>query len=82
MQTTHNAGSLYRCLKCFADEGLNLSKIESRPIIGQTWNYYFYLDFEASSQTPEVKRALQCLTAETSMVKILGSYERGEVIEK
>lgn len=41
MQTEHRPGSLYRCLKCFADGGLNLSKIESRPIIGKTWNYYF-----------------------------------------
>lgn len=82
MQTEHRPGSLYRCLKCFADEGLNLSKIESRPIIGQTWNYYFYIDFEAAWDTLDTRRALECLIQATSMVKILGSYERGEVIEK
>lgn len=82
MQTEHRPGSLYRCLKCFADEGLNLSKIESRPIIGKTWNYYFYLDFEAALEAPETKRALKCLRDATSMIKILGSYERGVIIEK
>lgn len=82
MQTEHRPGSLYRCLKCFADEGLNLSKIESRPIIGKTWNYYFYLDFEAAWNAPETKRALKELKKEASMVKLLGSYERGNIIGK
>lgn len=82
MQAKNRPGSLYRGLKCFADEGLNLSKIESRPIIGKTWNYYFYLDFEAAWNAPETKRALKELKKVTSMVKILGSYERGSIIEK
>jgi len=82
MQTEHRPGSLYRCLKCFADEGLNLSKIESRPIIGKTWNYYFYLDFEAAWNAPETRRALKELKKEASMVKLLGSYERGNIIGK
>lgn len=81
IQTEHRPGSLYKCLKCFADEGLNLSKIESRPIIGKTWNYYFYLDFEAAYDAPETKRALEELSKVASIVKILGSYERGRVIE-
>ncbi len=82
MQTEHRPGSLFRCLKCFADEGLNLSKIESRPIIGKTWNYYFYMDFEAALDAPETRRALECLRDSTSMIKILGSYERGGIIEE
>lgn len=82
MQTEHRPGSLFRCLKCFADEGLNLSKIESRPIIGKTWNYYFYMDFEAALDAPQTKRALECLKGSTTMIKILGSYERGGIIEE
>jgi prephenate dehydratase len=82
IQAAHRPGSLYKCLKCFADEGLNLSKIESRPIIGKTWNYYFYLDFEAAWNASETKRALQELGKAAVMVKILGSYKRGRVIEK
>ncbi|MFC2047082.1 prephenate dehydratase [Chloroflexota bacterium] len=82
IRTAHRPGSLYKCLKCFADEGLNLSKIESRPIVGKTWNYYFYLDFEAAWNAPETKRALIELGKSASMVRIVGSYERGRVIEK
>ncbi|MFC2068763.1 prephenate dehydratase [Chloroflexota bacterium] len=81
IQTEHRPGSLFKSLKCFADEGINLSKIESRPIIGKTWNYYFYLDFEAAYNAPETKRALEALGQVTSIVKILGSYERGGIIE-
>ena len=82
MQTAHRPGSLYKCLKFFADEGINLSKIESRPIIGKVWNYYFYMDFEAARHAPETKRALKELNKMASMVKILGSYVRGGIIEK
>ena len=82
IQTKHRSGSLYRCLKSFADEGINLSKIESRPIIGKVWNYYFYLDFEAGRDAPGTKQALKELNKVASMVKILGSYERGYIMEE
>ena len=82
MQTEHRPGSLFRCLKCFADEGLNLSKIESRPIIGKVWQYYFYLDFEGGREEAGTKKALKELNRLASMVKILGSYERGIFIER
>ena len=74
-------GSLFQCLKCFADEGINLSKLESRPIVGDTWQYYFYLDFELGLNDPVAQRALKCLGNCASMVKILGSYEKGEMLE-
>ncbi len=74
-------GSLYRCLKCFADEGINLSKLESRPIIGRTWDYSFYLDFEKGLNAPETQRALRELENVTSSIKVLGSYEKGKMIE-
>ena len=82
IRTENRPGSLCECLKCFADEGINLSKIESRPIIGKVWQYYFYLDVEAGRDTAEAKRALRELNKVASMVKILGSYERGGIIEK
>ena len=74
-------GSLFCCLKCFADECINLSKIESRPIIGRTWDYSFYLDFEKGINAPETKRALKELQKVASNIKVLGSYRKGVMIE-
>jgi prephenate dehydratase len=74
-------GSLYLCLKCFADEKINLSKLESRPIIGDSWQYYFYIDFECGINAPEAQRALKELGKVTSMIKVLGSYEPGSMLE-
>ena len=75
-------GSLFQCLKCFADEGINLSKLESRPIVGDTWQYYFYLDFERGLEEPGSQRAMKCLQHSASLVKILGSYEKGTMQER
>ena len=69
-------GSLYQCLKCFADEKINLGKLESRPIIGQTWDYHFYIDFEENMDAPRAQRALANLRKVTTEIKILGSYQR------
>jgi len=80
VRTDHRSGSLCDCLKCFADEGINLSKIESRPILGKVWQYYFYLDVETGRYTPEGQRALKELNKAASMVKILGSYEKGTIV--
>ena len=74
-------GSLYQCLKCFNDEGINLSRLESRPIISRTWGYRFYLDFEKGLNAPETQRVLTELSKLASSVEILGSYEKGKLIE-
>ncbi|UCE97248.1 MAG: prephenate dehydratase [Dehalococcoidia bacterium] len=76
IQAKNMPGSLYHCLKCFADEDINLSKIESRPVIGRTWDYNFYLDFEKGLNATETQRALKELDKVASMVKIMGSYKK------
>ena len=82
IRTDNRPGSLCECLKLFSDEGVNLSKIESRPIIGKVWQYYFYLDFEEGRDAPGTRKALRELNNLASIVKILGSYERGKFIER
>jgi prephenate dehydratase len=74
-------GSLFQCLKCFADEDINLSKLESRPIVGDVWQYYFYIDFERGLDDAAAQRAMKCLAQHSSMVKILGSYKKGAMLE-
>ena len=76
-------GALYQVLKCFDDEDINLSKIESRPIISsRTWDYYFYLDFEKGLNAPATQRAMKSLENATSMIKVLGTYKRDEKVDE
>ena len=70
----HRPGSLYRMMARFAALGLNLTKLESRPIEGRTWEYRFFLDFEGNLEDSAVKNALRGLREEASNMKILGNY--------
>ena len=72
--TRHEEGSLVRVLQLFADRGLNLTKLESRPRPGMAWKYMFYLDFEGQLDKDEMNRALQQLTPLTRDLKFLGTY--------
>jgi chorismate mutase/prephenate dehydratase len=54
--------------------GLNMNKIESRPLAGRNWEYRFFLDFEGKLTDSAVKNALRGLREETRNMKILGNY--------
>ncbi len=70
----HVPGALHSCLGQFAAQGINLTKIESRPRRNRPWHYLFYLDFEGHWQDPECEKALLALLRQASFVKMLGSY--------
>lgn len=53
LQTTHEAGALYRALGIFAKANANLTKLQSRPIKGKVWKYMFYIDVACSQHTLE-----------------------------
>lgn len=72
----HSPGSLYRALEPFAELGINLSKIESRPKKGFPWEYYFFMDFEGGTDETECALAVSRLRGLTQYVKVLGSYRR------
>jgi prephenate dehydratase len=70
----HKPGTLYNALKVFKDNGVNLTKIESRPLLGKPWEYVFFLDFMGNETEPKVAETLEQFARETSFVKVFGSY--------
>ncbi len=70
----HRTGSLYRVLSRFAANGMNIFKIESRPLKGQNFQYRFYLDFNGSVHDEKVCSLICSLSTEMSDFKFLGNY--------
>jgi len=71
-------GILYRMLEPFYKRGINLSKIESRPLKKKAWEYIFFLDLVGHISDPEVAEAVQELKGCCQFVKVLGSYPRAK----
>ena len=70
----HESGTLYNMLSHIIYNGLNMTKIESRPIAGRTWEYRFFVDFEGNLKDSAVKNALRGIEAEANRMRILGNY--------
>ena len=79
-QTAHLPGALHRALEPFAKRGINMLKIESRPVHGRPWEYRFYLDLEISASEPEAVAALEELRRHIANLRILGSYPSAEIL--
>jgi prephenate dehydratase len=76
MATSHQPGSLYRCLGGLTTNQINLLKLESRPSRQRPWEYVFYLDIEGHREDPAVRKALADLAGHTTFSKVLGSFRR------
>ena len=70
----HTTGALYRLLTKFAVIGLNLLRIESKPIASKDFDVVFYLDFAGSIRQPEVLQIIAALKSELTYFKFLGNY--------
>jgi prephenate dehydratase len=71
-------GTLLAVLRVFAEHGLNMSKLESRPSRERAWEYVFWVDLDADDADPSTQAALNALVPVTTMVRVLGSYPKGE----
>lgn len=71
----HTPGSLTRVLARFSALGLNMTKLESRPISGADFHYMFYMDFEGSIYDPSVRKLLCELEQELELFVFLGAYQ-------
>jgi len=72
--TSDQSGSLVSALEGFKAHGVNLTKLESRPVAGAPWEQMFFLDFEGHEEDAGVKRALAGLSAHAMSLKSFGSY--------
>ena len=73
-EVPHESGSLYQMLSHFIYNDLSMTRIESRPIEGKTWEYRFFVDFEGNLENPAVKNAIRGLREEAKNLRILGNY--------
>ena len=69
-------GALLAVLRVFADRGLNLSRLESRPSRAGRWEYVFWVDLDADASEPVAADALETLRGTATMVRVFGSYAR------
>jgi chorismate mutase/prephenate dehydratase len=73
-EVLHESGTLVDILSHFKFNDLNMTKIESRPIPGRTWEYRFVIEFEGNLNDPGVKNALNGIFEEAVKAKILGNF--------
>ncbi|MEM3038150.1 MAG: prephenate dehydratase [Thermoplasmata archaeon] len=71
-------GALYLCLKEFAERGINLTKLESRPRKNKPWMYVFFADIDGNVDDANINAAIGGLLKTAAFVKILGSYRKAE----
>ena len=77
-ETANEPGTLYNLLSHIIYNGLNMNKIESRPIEGNVegkrWNFRFFVDFTGNIDDPRVMNALRGIEEEAESIKLLGNY--------
>ncbi len=75
--TGHEPGSLYKVLAVLAAYNVNLTKIQSAPIIGKPWEYMFFVDFVAEGKL-SIAQAIEAIRPLTHELDLMGVYQQGE----
>ena len=73
-EVKNKPGALYKLLKCFYDEGLDMTRLESQPGPSAQGSYKFFIDCRGHQDQDEVRRCLQAMEEHSSKIKFLGSY--------
>ena len=68
------SGALFTCMKILADRGINMTKLESRPILGKPWEYMFYMDVEMPAERSVFDAAVEDLKGTSENLRVLGIY--------
>lgn len=76
--TGHTPGALYNVLTPLAEAGVNMLKLESRPVKHQSWNYVFFVDLDGHIDDPVVQNTVEQMKQQCMYLKCLGSYAKGK----
>ncbi|MFH1998297.1 MAG: prephenate dehydratase domain-containing protein, partial [Planctomycetota bacterium] len=79
--TDHREGALFHCLQGLAAHGINMTKLESRPLRDRPWQYAFYLDVEGNLSDEPVMKALNCVRERARVLRVLGCYPRARQMD-
>ena len=71
---SNESGSLFKVLKILSDHGLNMKKLESRPIPGKPWEYSFFVEVEMKDEE-EFKNTIKLLKEKTTSFRVLGTFK-------
>lgn len=74
LATGQKPGALVECLLVLKEKGINMCKLESRPIQGRPWEEMFYIDVEQNLKSLAMQEAITEITALTNFIKVLGCY--------
>jgi chorismate mutase/prephenate dehydratase len=72
-------GSLFKLLEPLARRGINLTKIQSRPVKDEPWRYLFYVDIAGHIKDESVKDGIECIRSGCTFLEWLGSYPMGKM---
>lgn len=78
-QVRNLPGCLGKVLTCIGDDGINLSKLQSFPVPGGDWLYFFHTDMEFE-KLDQLKHTLECIKPLTEKLRVLGIYRRGRTV--
>jgi prephenate dehydratase len=74
MITGHDPGALHAAIEPFRYHRVNLTSLQSRPIMGEPWRYQFYVEIEGHRTDENVQRALRDVGERSAFLETLGSY--------
>ncbi len=77
--TPNRPGALHDVLNVLAERKISMTRIESRPLRQESWDYMFFVDIDGHADTEMVKQAIAQLESKTSLLRILGSYPRAVI---
>jgi len=76
ISTGNQPGALHKIIEPFAEFGISMNRIESRPSHQALWEYVFFIDIDGHCHDDQIRKVLESLKQRANTVKVLGSYPK------